>query len=287
MKKVKMSSTAMEEPFFKVERHGQVAHLIFNRPNKANCMDPTFWAEFPDRIREFDQDPATRAVVLSGEGEHFCAGMDLSAFDIIQTLSVGEPARAAYGFRDAILDLQRRLGVVEASRLPIIAAGHGACIGGAIDLLAVCDIRLASAKTTFAIEEINVGMAADIGTLQFLPKLIPPGIVKELAYTGRRFTPQEALEWGFVNAVHPDKDATVAAALQMAQDIASKSPLAIAGVKKALNYARDHSVADGLDQIATWNAGMLREEDLMTALKAHKSRTKANFADLRPSDEAG
>jgi enoyl-CoA hydratase len=206
--------------------------------------------------------------------------MDLAAFQGLMGLAQAEPARGAYALRDVILRYQAALTSLETCRVPVIAAVQGICLGGGIDLIAACDIRLASADATFGIEEVHIGMAADVGTLQRLPKLMAPGVVRELAYTGRRFSAEEARGWGVVNAVHPDSAATVAAAQAMAAEIAAKSPLAIAGIKQAVTYARDHSVAEGLDQIATWNAGMLRAEDLMKAVQAKMTKTTARFDDL-------
>ena len=169
---------------------------------------------------------------------------------------------------------------MERSRLPVIAALHGGCVGGGIDMITAVDIRLASADAWFAVEEVNVGMAADVGTLQRLPKVIPPGVAKELCFTGRRFSAEEARGFGLLNAIHPDRGATVAAALAMAQEIAAKSPLAVAGIKQSLNHARDHSVEAGLEQIATWNAGMLRAEDLMEAMKARMEKRAGTFREV-------
>lgn len=266
--------------FFRLAIDGAVAHLVMNRPEKANGMNDAFWEELPRIVRDLDADPAIRALVISGEGKHFSGGMDLSAFQGIAELTKGEPARAAYALRKLILHLQDAFTALEEARFPVIAAIHGACLGGAIDMISACDLRLAAADTAFGIEEIHIGMAADVGTLQRLPKLIAPGIVKELAFTGRRFTAQEAHGWGFVNSIHADREATIDAALTLAGEIAGKSPVAIAGIKRAVDYACDHSVADSLDQIATWNAGMLRPQELMTALQARMARKEAVFADL-------
>jgi enoyl-CoA hydratase len=270
----------VQSTFFKSEIHGAIALLTMNRPEKANGMSPDFWTDLPLLVRDLETDPAIRALVITGEGKHFTGGMDLASFNGIAQLTEGEPARAAYALRKEVLRLQETFNSLEEARFPVIAAIHGACIGAGIDMTAACDIRLASRDAYFAIEEINIGMAADVGTLQRLPKLIAPGIVHELTYTGRRFSAEEALNWGFANSVHEDREATLAAALDMAQTIAHKSPIAIAGAKKALTYARDHSVSDGLEQIATWNAGMLRPEELMTAIQAKMQKKEAVFKDL-------
>ena len=270
----------LDSTFFNVEIDGPVARVVMNRPDKANSMTPDFWEDLPRLTRELETDPSIRAMVLSGEGDHFSAGMDLAAFDQIMGLMKAEPARAAYALRDLILRLQDTFTALEEARFPVIAAIQGACVGGGIDLITACDMRLATVDAFFSIEEINIGMTADVGTLQRLPKLIPPGVVRELAFTGRRFSAAEAMGWGLCNAVLDDRAALIEAASAMARDIAAKSPLAIAGIKQAVTYARDHSVTDGLDQIATWNGGMLRPEDLLSALEAKKARKLAEFADL-------
>ena len=273
-------NTATESTFFLVDRQDSIAHVVLNRPQKANGMNDAFWEELPRIMRELDADPAIRVVVLSGAGRHFSGGMDLAAFQGIAELLNGEPARAAYALRRMILRLQDSFTAIEQCRMPVIAAIHGACLGGAIDMITACDIRLASADASFGIEEIQIGMPADVGTLQRLPRLVPVGIVKELAYTGRRFSAQEALAWGMVNSVHGDREATLAAAMSLAETIAAKSPIAIAGIKRSIDYAMEHTIADGLDQIATWNAGMLRPQELMSALQARASAREAVFADL-------
>ncbi|MBN2741647.1 MAG: crotonase/enoyl-CoA hydratase family protein [Rhodobacteraceae bacterium] len=271
---------AVSSTYFALTIKDGVAHLEMNNPDKANSMTPDFWADLPRIAAALDADPAVRCVVLSGRGRHFTSGMDLAVFNGITGLMQSEPGRGAYALRDLVRKFQASLSSLEEMRVPVIAAVHGVCLGGGIDLITACDIRIASTETAFGIEEIHIGMTADVGTLQRLPKLIAPGIVRELAYTGRRFSADEAKGWGLVNAIHPDREATIEAALAMAREIAAKSPLAIAGTKNALTYARDHGVADGLEQIATWNGGMLRPEDLMKALQAKMTKQTALFADL-------
>ena len=269
--------------FFRLARDGTdptVVRLTLDRPDRANAMSPDFWRELPTVCAALDADPDVRCVVLDGAGRHFCGGMDLSTFADISAIQNQEPGRASYALRRLILDLQASLTALEQMRVPVIAAVHGATLGGAIDLICACDMRLASACTSFGIEEIAIGMAADVGTLQRLPKLMAPGVVAQLAYTGERFGAEAARGWGFVNAVHPDREATVEAALSLARGIAARSPLAVAGIKRALLYARDHTVPDGLDQIATWNAGMLRPADLGEAMGARAAKREATFAPL-------
>ncbi|WP_419912276.1 crotonase/enoyl-CoA hydratase family protein [Hoeflea sp.] len=270
----------LDSSFFIVKRHGPVVQLSMNRPQKANGMTPDFWTELPRLLTLLDADEAVRAAVLTGEGKHFTGGMDLAAFASIAALFQQEPGRAAYAFRKKIMQLQEAFTAIERARFPVIAAIHGACIGGGIDMISACDIRLASSDAYFAIEEINIGMAADVGTLQRLPKLIAPSVAAELAYTGRRFSAEEALQIGLLSTVAEDREKLVEEALALGDRISSKSPLAIAGIKANLAFSRDHGVTDGLDYMATWNAGMLRPEDLMNAVQAAMAKKEAEFADL-------
>lgn len=277
----------LDSSFFNVECGDGIAHIVMNRPDKANGMTPYFWADLPRLLDTLGQDETIRCAILSGEGRHFTGGMDLAAFSDIARLFENEPGRAAYAMRDLILKLQDAFNAIERARFPVIAAVHGACIGAGIDMITACDIRLASTDAYFSIEEIHIGMAADVGTLQRLPKLIAPSVAAELAYTGRRFTAAEARAFGLVSLVADDRAQLTDAALSLATSIAKKSPLAIAGIKRNLTYARDHSVADGLDYIATWNSGMLRANELMTALQAKMAKSDAVFADLLPSGAQG
>lgn len=277
----------LDSNFFKVECGDGIAHIVMNRPDKANGMSPDFWADLPRLLDRVGQDETIRCAILSGEGRHFTGGMDLAAFSDIAKLFENEPGRAAYAMRDLILRLQDAFNAIERARFPVIAAVHGACIGAGIDMITACDIRLASVDAYFSIEEIHIGMAADVGTLQRLPKLIAPSIAAELAYTGRRFTASEAKAFGLVSQLTEDRAQLMDAALSLATSIARKSPLAIAGIKRNLAYARDHSVADGLDYIATWNSGMLRANELMTALQARMAKSEAVFADFLSSGKQG
>ncbi|MFP1632486.1 crotonase/enoyl-CoA hydratase family protein [Zhengella sp. ZM62] len=269
-----------EGPFFTVERNGPVAEITMNRPDTANAMSPDFWEDLPRIIDDLTAQGSVRAAILCGAGRHFSGGMDLSTFNSIASMLKAEPGRAAHTLRRLILKLQHTFTALEQAPFPVIAAIHGACIGGAIDMITACDIRLASQDAFFAIEEINIGMAADVGTLQRLPKLIAPGIAAELALTGRRFDSAEARSIGLVTGTFPDRDVMIAEARLLADALAARSPLAIAGIKRNLAFSRDHSVADGLDYIATWNGGMLRAEDLMEAIQARAQKRAAVFKDL-------
>lgn len=271
----------MTDPsFFKVERDDGLVHIAMDRPDKANSMTPDFWVELPSLFEHLGSDETVRCAIISGEGKHFTSGMDLATFSTIATLFESEPGRAALALREMILRLQHTFTAIEKARFPVIAAVHGACIGAGVDMITACDLRIASADAFFAIEEIHIGMAADVGTLQRLPKLIAPAIAAELAYTGRRFQADEAKSMGLVSSLYGDRQALIDGAWELARSMAAKSPLALAGIKRNLAYSRDHSVADGLDYIATWNGGMLRASELMTAVQAKMSKTQPAFDNL-------
>lgn len=255
-----------------------VATVMLNRPEKANAMNPPMWRELQECFEWLDAEPGVRAVVLGGEGRHFCSGLDLSMFGGLKGES-SDPARRAEHFRRKVLAMQDNLSALEKCRKPVLAAIHSLCIGGGVDLTCCADMRYAAADARFSIREIDIGMTADVGTLQRLPHLIPQGVVRELAYTGRDLDAQEALQLGLVNRVFADREALLAGVVEIAREIAGKSPLAIRGTKEMLLYARDHSVQDGLNYIATWNAGMLSEADLMAGVGAQANKTRAEYED--------
>lgn len=262
-----------------------VAHVAMNRPEKLNAMNSNFFSEIGKAFKALDADPNVRAIVLSGNGKHFTAGLDLKESASVLGGAEGEPARVRDKLRRHILWLQDSFNAIDTCRVPVIAAIHGACVGGGIDLIAATDIRVATEDAWFSVQEINVAIVADLGTLQRAPYLLPLGILKELAFTGRKMKPDEAKSLGFINHIHPDKKAVLQAAFELAELIASKSPLAVVGTKAVLNHARDHSIADGLDYVATWNSGMLLGEDLMKAATAALTRQEATYADLLESDD--
>lgn len=263
-----------------VSSSGHIATISLNRPDKANAMNLAMWHELRQASQWLDATPTVRVIILSGEGKHFTSGIDLELMaGLMQRIKNDCPGRTRENLRTLILDLQDTLSSLERCRKPILAAIHGACIGGGIDLIACTDMRYCSADAHFAIKEIDIGMTADVGTLQRLPKLIGIGQVRELAYTGRRLGSEEAVRIGLVNQVFADRAALLAGVHELAEQIAAKSPLAIRGTKEMLNYARDHTVADGLNYIATWNAAMLLSNDLDAAMHASQTRQAATFAD--------
>jgi enoyl-CoA hydratase len=266
-----------ETPFIVVDADG-VAHLQFARPQAANSMTMAFWRAFPEAVRNLDRSGKIRALVISGQGKHFCGGMDLSVFQSPE-LQAGNASVDREAFVQTILELQRALSVVEEARFPVIAAVQGACIGAGLDLVAACDLRYAQADAYFRIEEINIGMMADVGSLQRLPHKLPDAILREMAFTGATLTATRAKEYGFVNDLADDP---VARALAAAAEIAQRAPLAVAGSKRAINFARDHSVAEALEQAALLQGGIWETGDVVAAIQARKIKSAAKFADLKP-----
>jgi enoyl-CoA hydratase len=282
----------MTHTCFAVDVADHVAHVRMIRPERANSMIPAFWSELPQIVDDLSESGDARVIVLSAEGRHFCSGMDLTVFGGDSDVGSGEAdphagrgrfaSRTRAGFRATALKLQRSFSCLEESRLPVIAAVQGACMGGGIDMISAADLRYATEDAFFCIQEINIGMTADVGTLQRMPKLVPEGIVRELAYTGRRMGAEEARSVGFVNRVYPDHAAMLDGVLETAAEISRKSPMAIWGTKQTMNYSRDHSVADGLEYIATWNAAMFDTDDMAEAFAAQQQQREPQFPDHRP-----
>ena len=276
---------------FDVTQEGKVAHLQLKRPEALNSMTREFWMELPEIVRRIDADGSARAIVLSSTGKHFSAGMDLAVFasgagappkqDGLST----EAGRQRAYLRETVLMLQDSFTCLERARMPVLAAIQGGCIGGAVDLVSACDLRYATADAFFCVQEINIGMTADVGTLQRLPKIIPDGIAREMAYRGHRLPADRAYQVGLVNEVFADHESLVAGVLEIAHEIASKSPLAMYGSKQMLTYARDHSVDDALNYIATWQTGMFQPADMLESFGAKSDKRDADFDDLLPKPD--
>ena len=264
---------------FQVELKDSIAHVQINRPDKVNAMNAVFWTEIIEIFQWIDETDAVRVVVLSGAGKHFSAGIDLMLLASVANEMGKDVGRNARLLRRKILQMQASFNAVDQCSKPVLAAIQGYCLGGAIDLIAACDMRYAAEDAQFSIKEIDMGMAADVGTLQRLPRIIGDGMLRELAYTGRMVAADEARTIGLVNRVYSDKQSLLDGVMAIARDIASKSPIAIAGTKQMISYMRDHRVDDGLDYVATWNAAMLQSNDLRVAMTAHMTKQKPEFLD--------
>lgn len=266
-----------------LEFKDKIAHLILNRPAALNSMNRAFWQELPTALREVEQAEDVRALVISSTGKHFSAGMDLEVFSQPDPrMFGGEASRRAEFMRRLVLELQACFSALEELRIPVLAAIQGGCIGGALDLICACDSRYCTADAFFTIKETELGITADLGSLQRLPKWISPGLVRELAYTARNLPATEAKASGLVNQVFADPADLLAGVMQIATQIATHSPLAVAGSKAMLNYARDHSVADSLQYMATWQAGMFQATDLMESVQAKQAKRASAYAPLHP-----
>jgi enoyl-CoA hydratase len=260
-----------------------IAHISMNRPDQLNSMIRVFWKELPDLIKEIDKNSDARVIVLSGQGKHFSAGMDLATFVPPKKSEVEvDPARQREVFYHEVLELQDAFTALEECRMPTIASIHGACVGGAIDMVAACDMRYCSEDAFFKIAEVDIGIAADVGTLQRLPSLIPLASLRELAFTGRKFDSSEAKSLGLVNEVFESQETLADEVQKIAKNISKKSPLVTRVIKKQINYARDHSVRDSLEFHATWNASLISGKDMQEAMTSYMNKTEGDFDDLEP-----
>ncbi len=269
---------------FDVEIEHHVAHIRLKRPDAFNSMVRAFWNELPAIVKDINDNARARCIVISSTGKHFCSGMDLAVFGSGGTAGASDADRQTSGesFRYHVKVLQDAFSCLDEARMPVLVAIQGGCIGGAVDMTSACDIRYATTDAFFCIQEINIGMTADVGTFPRLCKLIPEGHVRELAYTGRRLTAQRAKEIGLVNEVFDTHEALLSYVMETAREIASKAPLAVAGSKVMINYARDHTIKDGLDYIALWNVGMFAPPHMQEAFKAKQEKREGNFPDLIP-----
>ncbi|MGB6230979.1 MAG: enoyl-CoA hydratase-related protein [Litorimonas sp.] len=275
----------MSHECFTVSIEDRVAHIRLSRPEKRNAMSESFWADLPRIVRDIDDNAKARCIVISadttGDRPIFSAGIDVGMFSS-GGVSGNDKNVAVHGadFYQNVLRLQDSFSALENCRIPVIAAIHGGCIGGGVDLVTACDIRLGSADAFITIYEINVGMTADVGTFPRILNHMPEGVVRELAYTGRRMEAEECERRGLFNSTYATEDELMDAAMSMAREIASKPPLAIYGCKRIITYSRDHSTADALDQIAVWNMSMLVPAEMMEAMVANGQKRPGTFADL-------
>ena len=268
--------------FFTLTTTAGIAHLQLNRPERLNTMEPKFFPALRDAVRALHDSGDVRALVISSTGKHFCAGMALDVFGGDDAFLVTGTARARLNFQNTLRKLIDCFSALDEAHFPVICAVQGGCIGGALDLATACDIRLCTADAFFTVQEIHIGMMADLGVLQRLVKIVPQGVAREMAYLGERLSAERALAVGLVNAVLPDAEALLAHAMQLAKNIAAKSPLAVAGSKLALNHARDHGTASALQQMTLLQSAIFDTDEMATAIDAWKKKTVAEFPALLP-----
>ena len=271
--------------FFTLETTDSIAHLTLNRPERLNTMAPPFFPVLRDAVRALGDAGTARVLVISSTGKHFCAGMALDVFAAGDAALTVTTARERLSFQESLKKLMDCFTALDEARFPVVCAIQGGCIGGALDLVTACDIRLCTADAFFTLQEISVGMAADLGSLQRLPKIVPQGVAREMAYTGERMNAERALAVGLVNAVLPDAAALLDRAMALARTIAAKSPLAIAGTKLALNHARDHSTASALHQMTLLQSAIFDTGEMATAIAAWKDKRQAEFESLATVDK--
>jgi enoyl-CoA hydratase len=264
---------------FRIMAEDGIATLILTRPQQSNALTLDFWRHFPTALEQLDATGATRALIIAGEGRNFCAGMDLSVFTAGSTMKPDHAAGRAHFYETARL-MQDALARIEQVRFPVIAAIQGACVGAGLELVAACDLRFAAIDSYVKIAEIDIAMMADLGALQRLPKLLPDAIVKQMAYTGYALPAPRAEALGFINATAADAASTLHLAQEAAQAIAARAPLAIAGSKNSLLYARDHSVAESLERAGWMQAAIWNTDDITAAITARTSKTPPHFKNL-------
>lgn len=264
--------------YFELEVKDKIAHLAFNRPEKANALNGDAWREMRGHFESFNQNPEVRVVVLSGNGKHWCAGIDLELLMSLSGMqSIDCEGRKREQVRGFIEELQSCINAIEQCRKPVLAAIHNGCIGGGVDIATACDIRYCTTDAYFTVKEIDLGLVADIGTLQRLPKIVAPGIAYEMAYTARKVFGPEAVQIGLANRTFSDKDTLLEEVQKIATQIAEKSPLVVRGIKENIQFSREHSIAEGLKYMATYNAAYLLSDDLMQAFQANMTKQKPTF----------
>jgi enoyl-CoA hydratase len=261
-----------------------IAHIRFNRPEKANSMIPSFWTELPDAVNALSREAEARVIVLSAEGRHFSSGMDIAVFTDGGLEGPDSDSRfvRAEAFRHHCMALQDAFTCLEEARMPVLVAIQGAAVGGAMDLITACDCRYATKDAFFSVHETAIGMTADVGTYPRLVKLIPEGWARQMSYTAERVSADKARDIGLVNEVYDTAEGMLEAVMNIARQIAAHAPLAVSGAKRMVNYARDHTTADGLDYIATWNAAMLDGEAIRTSYMAQAQGEKPEYDALLP-----
>ena len=261
-----------------------VGHIQLASPDEFNRMPPAFWKEFPAAVLEMDSSGSVRVLVISAQGKHFSSGMDTAAFTAPATEQSFDAGRRGERARRNLAGMQDTFTTIETVRMPVLAAIQGACIGGGVDMVSACDVRYCTSDAFFCIQEINIGLSADVGTLQRLPNLIPDGLMRELAYTGRRLFAEEAKEVGLVNNVYATHDEMLTSVMSIAKEIASKSPLAVTSTKHLLNYGRQHSIQETLEYQSVWMGAVSQGTEMQTYFRAKSDGGEPSYEDLPPLD---
>ena len=264
----------------RVEKNKGVVEVVLTGPGRGNAMGPAFWREMPEVFAALDRDDEARVVMVRGDGDNFSYGLDLGAMmsDLGSHFGAGENlAEERTRLLDLVGDMQKAFDSLAGCRKPVIAAINGWCVGGGLDLIASCDIRLCSADARFSLREVKVAIVADLGSLQRLPRIIGEGATRELAFTGKDIAASRALQIGLVSEVHETRETLLEAARTVAREIADNPPLVVQGIKRVMNYCADKSVADGLGYVAVWNSAFLQSADLVEAMAAFRERRPPRF----------
>jgi enoyl-CoA hydratase len=274
---------SFSSPVLTLTKEGDIATIWLDRPEARNAMGQDLWRDLPLAVEAVTEDQSVRVVVVAAKGPHFTVGLDLKAMGGLlsgqgeSSATSSSQASRARGTRTEVLRLQDSITAVARCPKPVIAAVHGYCIGGGVDLIAACDIRLASADAVFSVREAKMAIVADLGSLQRLPAIISSGHLAELAFTGKDISAQRAKEVGLINDVAADADGVLKAAYELAAEIAANSPIAVQGTKAVLAANEGKTVAEGLDYVATWNAGMLASDDLTEAVVSFMEKRPPKF----------
>ncbi len=259
-----------------IERDGAVGWVWLSRPEKLNAMSPDMWEDLPAAVADLDDDQSVRVVIVAGRGNAFTVGIDVEMLASVRGEGSSHADRAAKVYRE-VVRLQRTMTAFARCSKPVIAAIHGYCLGAGVDLITACDIRLSTPDATFGVRETRMGLVADVGTTQRLPKLLAPGHVAELLYTGKDIDGTEAARIGLVNRTHPDRDSLFASVSALGGEIASNSPLVVQGIKKVLQSEETMSTEVALHHMALWNAAFLESNDLLEAMSAFMEKRPPRY----------
>jgi len=279
----------MKYKCFEVSFSNNIAHVVMNRPEKRNAMVKDFWTELPAIIRDIDDNSKARVIVISSTGPVFSAGIDIGMFasDIGGSSDKNSPQYGLEFYNNNVLPLQNSFTAIEQCRIPVIAAIQGGCYGGGVDLITACDMRFGTNDSFITIFEINVGMTADVGTFPRILNHMPEGVVRELAYTGRKMPAVECKERGLFNNVYENKEKMISSVMAIAKEIATKPPLAVYGCKRIITCSRDHTTMDTLDNIAVWNMSMLSPSEMTEAMVSTKQKRQGQFTELPKKKNLG